>query len=213
MDEINKLMMGYRGFYQKHFLDDDDGHLHKLADGQSPQVAIIACSDSRVDPSLVMDSKLGELFVIRNVANLIPPYQDDNNTYHGTSAALEFAVQSLQVKHIIIFGHSRCAGIRALLSDPHLDEENHSFIRSWMHIADEVRHEIASHHAHLEFEEKTHLCEHLAIEKSLQNLQTFPFVTQQMQAQQLSLHGWYFDLATGKLSHFDATTKQWQEQA
>lgn len=209
-DQIAKLISGYQNFHQQHF-QQDDTEFRKLArEGQSPRVAIIACSDSRVDPSIVMDSKLGELFVIRNVANLVPPYQPDDHTYHGTSAALEFAVKILQVEHVIVFGHSKCAGIRALMEDNQPKSGAQSFIRSWMNIACDVRQEVIAHHHEHSMDEQAGLCERKAVENSLANLATFPFVQEKMGEKHLFLHGWHFDLDEGKLRCFDPVVGDWK---
>lgn len=208
--EIIKLIAGYQHFHQQHFQQEDTEFRRLARDGQSPRVAMIACSDSRVDPSLVTDSKLGELFVIRNVANLVPPYQPDDNTYHGTSAALEFAVKNLEVSHVIVFGHSKCAGIRALMEESHVAEGNISFIRSWMNIANDVRQDVVCHHADESLDQQASLCERKAVENSLQNLATFPFVSERLALGNLYLHGWHFDLDEGKLRCFDPVVGDWK---
>lgn len=205
---IRKLITGYKNFYARNFAQANPTY-KKLAEGQSPRVAMIACSDSRVDPSIITDADLGEIFVIRNVANLVPPYQPDDHTYHGTSAALEFAVNNLKVEHIVVLGHSKCAGIRALLADtPHTGEQ--SFVHSWMRIADDVKQEICSKHAQLPIEEKAYLSERKAIERSLANLTTFPWIRDKIAAGELALHGWHFDLDEGDLSCYDYGEKSWK---
>jgi carbonic anhydrase len=208
--KIAQLIAGYQQFHQQYF-QHDDGDFQKLVrEGQSPSVAIIACSDSRVDPSIVMDSKLGELFVIRNVANLVPPFQPDDHTYHGTSAALEFAVKILQVKHVIVFGHSKCAGIRALMEDNQPKSGAQSFIRSWMNIASDVRQEVIAHHHDASLEHQSGVCERKAVEKSLANLATFPFVQERIEEKNLFLHGWHFDLDEGHMRCFDPVVGDWK---
>lgn len=207
MEEIGKLISGYKRFQA------GDDSLRKLAeDGQSPRIAIIACSDSRVDPAIVTDARLGDLFVIRNVANLVPPYQPDDQ-YHGTSAALEFAVQGLNVRHVIVFGHSQCAGIRALVEGQSKRNNSHSFVHSWMQIVSDVRQEVLHSHPQLPLVEQAHLCERKAIEQSLRNLETFPFIQEKMQQDQLSLHGWHFDISDGDLRRFDPVRSEWKTLA
>ncbi len=200
MNEIDRLVAGYKRFHQKYFVEDGDVY-RKLADGQSPSVAMIACSDSRVDPSILTGAEPGELFVVRNVANLVPPYQPDFNTYHGTSAALEFAVTGLGVSHIIVLGHSKCGGIRALMEQPEIPETQ-SFVQSWMGIAADVKKDILHHHAHLEMDVKAHLCERKGIERSLANLSTFPWISERQAKNTLKLHGWHFDLDQGLISEY-----------
>lgn len=199
---IDQLVAGYRRFHQKYFVEGGETY-RKLSIGQTPRVAIIACSDSRVDPSILMNAEPGELFVIRNVANLVPPHQPDAGSYHGTSAALEFAVAALGVEHIIVFGHSKCAGIRALMEQTDGTSE-YSFLHSWMDIAADVKKEILRHHAHLDMELKAHLCEKKAIERSLANLSTFPWISGRQVKNTLKLHGWYFDLDQGTILEYHA---------
>lgn len=199
MDALNKLISGYKSFY-KHFFVDDDKVYRKLAsEGQSPKVCIIACSDSRVDPSILLQAGPGDVFVIRNVANLVPPYQNDTTTYHGTSAALEFAVTGIGVEHVIVLGHSKCAGIRALIDRRNQPDEVGSFVHSWMHIADAVKQDIREHHHAKQFDEQAHICERGAIALSIANLKTFPWVAKRLELGELSIHGWHFDIDEGAL--------------
>lgn len=202
MSDMDRLIAGYRRFHQKYFVETSDTY-RKLSGGQTPRVAMIACSDSRVDPSILTNAEPGELFVIRNVANLVPPYQPDTSTYHGTSAALEFAVATLGVAHIIVFGHSKCAGIRALMEQPE-QPDSHSFVHAWMGIAAGVKKDILHHHAHLDMDLKAQLCEKKAIERSLANLSTFPWISSRQAQSTLKLHGWHFDLDGGTISEYHA---------
>ena len=198
MSQLDHLIEGYRRFHQKYFVENADTY-RQLSTGQSPRIAMIACSDSRVDPAILTDAQPGELFVIRNVANLVPPYQPDTSTYHGTSAALEFAVTILGVQHVIIFGHSKCAGIRALVEYSPQDTETPSFVHSWMRIAEDVKKDILHHHGHLSTDMQAQLCEKKAIERSLANLSTFPWISTRQANNSLKLHGWHFDLDTGTI--------------
>lgn len=209
MTGIDKLIDGYKNFYQQYFVDNDEVY-KKLATGQSPIATMIACSDSRVDPAMITGAEPGELFVIRNVANLIPPYQDDHTTYHGTSAALEFAINSLNIPNIIVFGHSKCAGIKALMDGNPSHDADHSFVEAWMKIAKDVKKDIKENHSNLTQEKQTHLCERKAIELSLVNLLTFPWIVEKEAKGELTLHGWYFDIEQGMLFHFDRTTQTWK---
>ena len=163
-------------------------------EGQSPKVLVIACSDSRVDPSIILGAEPGDLFVIRNVANIVPPYEHDLSSCHGTSAAIEYAVNHLQVEDIVILGHSHCGGIRALVDDR---ENDHTFIDNWIYIVEDAKFEAA--HRHLDHEESCAFCEKAAIGISLHNLETFPFVKEKLAAGKLRLHGWYFSIETGAL--------------
>lgn len=197
MAQVAALLEGYRRFYRKHFLGEDS-RFRELAGGQSPKTLIIACSDSRVDPAIITDADPGDIFVVRNVANLVPPYQPGEGSYHGTSAALEFAVRHLNVQHIIVFGHSGCAGIRALLhSEP--QQEQFSFIHPWVNIAHKAKEYTVHLCGDVHHEDAQHTCEQHGILVSLHNLMTFPWVAERADAGKLKLHGWYFHLNTGQL--------------
>ena len=198
MNHLEHLIEGYRRFHQKYFVENAATY-RQLSTGQSPRIAMIACSDSRVDPAILTDAQPGELFVIRNVANLVPPYQADSATYHGTSAALEFAVTILDVQHIVVCGHSKCAGIRTLVEYSETKESSPSFIYPWIRIAESVKKDIAHHHGHLSTDMQAQLCEKKAIERSLANLATFPWISERLANNTLKLHGWHFDLDTGTI--------------
>lgn len=204
MAEIETLIEGYRRFHEKYF-DKNEGlfQLLGLPEGQSPKTLVIACSDSRVDPSIITNAEPGDIFVIRNVANLVPPYQTGDSGLHGVSAALEFAVRVIQVKNIVVLGHSNCAGIRALMSNG-LDKSD--FIGKWVGIAQPAKDKaIKSCEAGGEGASIQHACEKEAIQLSLNNLRTFPWIRQKLDVGELSLHGWYFTLADGKLQCFNET--------
>lgn len=213
MEALNKLISGYKSFHQRYFVDDDSVYRKLASEGQSPKVCIIACSDSRVDPSILLQAGPGDVFVIRNVANLVPPFQDDQRTYHGTSAALEFAVTGIEVEHVVVLGHSKCAGIRALIDRRHQPDDAESFVHSWMHIADEVKQEIREQHDHKPFEEQAHICERGAIALSVTNLKSFPWVQQRLAHGTLHIHGWHFDIEEGALWELQHETGLWKKLA
>jgi carbonic anhydrase len=201
------LIDGYRRFYARYFLQEK-GLFGRLSNqGQKPTTLIVACSDSRVDPAILLDADPGDLFVIRNVANLVPPYEPIGDSRHGTSAALEFGVQHLGVKHIIILGHSQCGGVRALL-EPNCKENQSqfSFIADWVNIAADAR-KAAEALTGLTPDEKSQFCEEESIKLSLNNLMSFPWISEKVDAGQLTLHGWYFSLKDGSLSVWDASTQ------
>lgn len=212
-DIIKTLTAGYQRFRERYFSEDKKCFFEDLVkEGQSPEIMIVACSDSRVDPSIILDSAPGELFVVRNVANLIPPCEK-NTGYHGTSAALEFAVKILKVKHIIVLGHSHCGGIHALLHNDANEKniEKHSgFIQSWMSIAHETKHHIQDTFKHKTPEEQERLCEEQSLITSLKNLRTFPWIEKKISRQELFLHAWYFDLEAGVLETFNADNKKFE---
>lgn len=206
--EIAKLIAGNTEF-RKNFNETLFEML--VAEGQKPKTMMIACSDSRVDPSLIFNCNPGELFVIRSMANLIPPCES-NNTYHGTSATLEFGTCFLQVEHIIILGHTQCGGIQSLLENAGkvLDKKKHNFIAKWMEIARPAYDKVMSEYADASLEEKVVLCEQYALINSLHNLHSFPWVHDRIDKGTLKTHAWYFDLATGLVTMYDPENNRWR---
>ncbi len=207
--EIKKLINGNKEFRKK-FFSQESSLFDTLQHGQKPKTMIIACSDSRVDPAMIFDCQPGELFVIRNVANLVPPCEN-NNTYHGTSAALEFGTCFLEVRNIIILGHTRCGGIQALLqsTDKVLSKEYHGFIAKWMEIARPAYDKVTAENSNTSFEDKVTLCERYALINSLNNLASFPWIQSRIENGNLLLHAWYFDLTTGLIYAFNEKEKSW----
>ncbi len=188
------LLEGYQRFRTGYYREKQS-YLGTLTKGQFPKVALISCCDSRVDPGILFDATPGDVFVIRNVANLVPPWEPDGH-HHGTSAALEFAVSELKVEHIVILGHANCGGIRALMEqDP--DTESDSFIARWMDIAAGAKEEVLANSEAQGFEAQCHACEQAAVRISLQNLMSFPWISAAVKKGHLSLHGWYYDLHDG----------------
>lgn len=200
--EITSLIEGYQKFRQQYFGDGDSAFMELVRRGQQPKVLMIACSDSRVDPALVMNCEPGDLFVVRNVANLVPPYEDDQS-YHGTSAALEFGVCVLGIHHIILFGHTQCGGIQTLLKQSSEPYKHKGFLTKWMELAKPAQEAIHTHHADAPFEEKVILCGHYSLMNSLKNLQTFPWVQERIKKGDLALHAWNFDMERGLLEEYD----------
>jgi carbonic anhydrase len=197
-----RLMAGFRRFREKYFIPEEIEHsvYHRLANsGQSPKTLLIGCSDSRVDPAIMTGAMPGELFVVRNVANLVPPCEPSTVGFHGTSSAIEFAVVNLKVENIIILGHRQCGGIRALVSG---NVPKDSFVAQWMAIAQETRERVLSENPGANEETLWRLAEMDSIRVSLKNLLTFPFVKEAVAAGQLNLIGVYFDLEQGKLWEF-----------
>jgi carbonic anhydrase len=203
---LKKLIRGYFKFktqyYQQSFLAELMRTLAK--EGQNPKVMIIGCCDSRVDPNILFNCTPGQLFTVRNVANLVPPC-DPSPHQHSTSSALEFAVQSLQVEHIVILGHSQCGGIRALLntSDEVLSHgEEGGFIYNWMKIAKAAKEKTLTERKGKSQATQARFCEEEALKISLQNLKTFPWIAEKVATGALTLHAWRFDLVTGNLQQF-----------
>lgn len=210
--EFQKLIQGYKDFQIEYFQNPKNKLYQDLTKhGQSPKTMVIACSDSRVDPTIILNTEPGDLFVVRNVANLVPPCEN-NQGYHGTSAALEFAVQTLQVDHIIVLGHSYCGGIRELLKHPeHLtDIKENSFLRSWMHIAEAARTNAIQKSEHLPFDELALTCERESLKSSLENLLTFPWLREKVKKGELAIHAWHFDLKTGTIYQFNQNLDEFE---
>jgi carbonic anhydrase len=194
----------YRRFKHRHF---DANIYEELATyGQSPDVMIVSCCDSRVDPETIFSAMPGELFVMRNVANLIPPYET-GGTYHGVSAAIEFAVLNLRIRHLLIMGHSGCGGVKAAL-DREVRETEGQFITKWMAMLDTARLAVLASHQGASRKDMAIALEHEGIKSSLKNLRTFPFLAERENNGKLALHGAYFDIATGNLSVLNETTGQ-----
>jgi carbonic anhydrase len=197
------LIAGFHRFREQHFADEDALYRQLVEAGQTPKILVVACCDSRVDPALVLDSAPGDLFVIRNVANLVPPAESRKGGRHGTSAALEYGVCNLGVEHIIVLGHAHCGGIRALISGAAADGSNESYIGSWMRVADEARVSVQRDMSEAPAEAFERACEQRAILSSLNNLMTFDWVRSRVEAGTLTLHGWYFDIEHGELLRYD----------
>jgi len=201
-DEIRKLVDGFQRFRREHFHRENGLYQRLTREGQSPRIMVIACCDSRVDPAIITDCDPGDLFVVRNVANLVPPNESGGH-YHGTSAALEFAVRGLGVQHIIILGHARCGGIQALLQDTIGVGGSGQFIQPWMTIAARARDAVLQAGVDLLSDAAARRCEQEAIRVSLENLQSFPWIAERVRDGALYLHGWYFDIERGELLRYD----------
>jgi carbonic anhydrase len=193
---MKTLLAGYERFRNGYWRAHEELYSSLARDGQSPPAMVIACADSRVAPEMIFDCAPGEIFVVRNVSALVPPYAPDDNK-HGTSAALEFAVTSLNVRTIVVMGHSRCGGIRALMQP---DGRHGDFIESWMEIAKSARQRVCeAAEPGEDFATLCTACEHEAVKVSLQNLLTFPWIVERVQAGALTLAGLHFDVETGRL--------------
>ena len=197
MEKVKALVDGYKRFYKKSFEKKQEFYGNLSKEGQSPKFLIISCCDSRVHPAQIMDTNPGDIFVIRNVANLVPVNEPDGKS-HGTSAAMEFAVKHLNVKHIIVLGHSQCGGIKTLMEGEHFSSE-YSFVDPWMGIAKNARLSVLEKHKDKTFEEQCSYCEKISIEISLNNLTTFPWIKEKYESGELNIHGWYFNIKTGAL--------------
>jgi carbonic anhydrase len=201
------LLDGYRTFTTQRLPTEQSRYRDLSVRGQFPEVMVIGCCDSRVSPEVIFDAGPGELFVVRNIANLVPVYQPDSGT-HGVSAALEYAVSVLKVKHIVVLGHAQCGGIRAFVDkiEPITPGD---FIGKWM--AQFIKPgEIVEQRAHETMQDFVTRIEKAAVFRSLENLTTFQFVRARVEAGELQLHGAYFGVAEGTLFILDKTTKQFR---
>ena len=197
---MEELIKGYQRFRAQRWPHERDLREHLARDGQQPHTLAIACSDSRAAPELIFDCAPGEIFTVRNIANLVPPYEPDG-ARHGTSAAIEFAVRVLKVKRIAVIGHSQCGGVAALMGEAPAEAQD--FLAPWIKSAEAAKQRAQracphDHHA------ANLRCEIENIRLSLENLQSFPWLAQACDAQQLRVLGFYFEIATGLLSHVDA---------
>ncbi len=204
LTEITALLHGFERFQAKYFRDEPE-LFARLKQRQEPRAMVIACGDSRVDPGMLMGADPGDIFVVRNVANLVPRYQPDAEA-PGIRADIEFAVKGLKVEHIILLGHSKCGGIRALMDGEGITENNYQFIGAWVSIARQARERVMRELAGETDAVKTRACEQWAISLSLDNLMSFPWIRERVEAGTLALHGWYFDIDAGELLGYSAET-------
>lgn len=189
---MDTLLGGYRRFRDGAWPERRAVFERLAAQGQQPRTMVIACSDSRVDPAMIFDAGPGELFVVRNVANLVPPYQPDGQ-YHGTSAALEFGVCGLGVTDLIVMGHGLCGGVAALLSD---DAPPGDFVGPWINLAARARRRVLACDA----PDRQLAGEHAVVRVSLENLASFPWIAERLADGRLRLHGMHFDVRSGVLA-------------
>ena len=197
----------FRRFKFRHFAPNQD-HYEELATyGQNPDTMIISCCDSRVDPETIFNAMPGELFVVRNVANLVPPYETGGR-YHGVSTAIEFAIMNLRVKHVVVMGHPGCGGIKAALDKKAAIETEAHFISRWMSMLDDARLTVLAAHQMKSQSERVSALEREGIKHSIKNLRTFPFVKDLEDKGRLGLHGAHFEIATGQLSVLNQVTNE-----
>jgi carbonic anhydrase len=219
---LARLFQGIKGFQQRFYEREPHRMQDLVAKGQNPEILLIACSDSRVDPALLTAAAPGDLFVVRNVANLVPPYDLDGK-YDGVRSAIEFAVRDLDVRHIIVLGHAHCGGIEAFLNTVAGQKLQSDFIGDWVSIAmdaccryvldqlpalDDGTGEVLREMDLEKLREHQHLVERAAIQGSIDNLATYPWLKKRLDAGSLHIHGWWFDLETGDLWTTDTDNLQ-----
>ncbi|WP_425033597.1 carbonic anhydrase [Pelagibacterium sp.] len=191
------LIEGYRNFMSGRYATESERYRKLAEEGQKPTTMVIACCDSRAAPETIFDCGPGQLFVLRNVANLVPPYGPDA-AYHGTSSAIEFAIIHLRVENIVVMGHGRCGGIAGALATAGGHAPEGAFIGKWLTMIEEVAGKVEANSLLTATEQQTAL-ERIVIRQSLGNLMTFPFVKERVDAGELSLHGAWFDISSGEL--------------
>lgn len=198
------LLRGYNEFKAGHFAEESERYRTLAEEGQTPETLVIACCDSRAAPETIFNARPGEIFVMRNVGNLVPPYKPDGG-YHATSAALEFAIQSLKVKHVLVLGHGRCGGVKAALDASDEPLSPGDFIGKWMELLAPAAEATVANEWMTNTERQTAL-ERISVRYSIDNLRTFPCVEILEGKGKLSLHGAWFDIAGGELWVLDPET-------
>ncbi len=197
-DSLDKLLNGYQDFRKKYALGDASVMHHLSEYGQNPDFMVVACSDSRVDPALILQCKPGDLFVARNVANIIPQFVKDNS-HHGTSAALEYGICFLNVKHLIILGHSQCGGIQALLH--HENMKKNDFIENWVSIMKQDDFHPSTPDDYAKF----------VIKQSYKNSLTFPWIKEKVDNGDLLVHLWFFDINSGQIFAYNENEDEFKQ--
>jgi carbonic anhydrase len=214
-EEWNALIAGYKKFRERYFAHDH--HIfEKLAkQGQHPKTMVISCSDSRVDPSIILSCAPGDIFVVRNVANLVPPFNDKPRN-NSIGAALEFAVRYLEVQNIVVLGHSYCGGIKALLESKNTQAQNEIsseeiFIQDWVKIAEPVRDQVLETCKDQPHSTQAKACEEQVLLLSLKNLETYPWIHHKVKSGNLSLHAWRFDINDGIIQYYNQASKKFED--
>lgn len=202
MDNYEVLVDGYKEFRNEYIAKQHDAYRNWAVKGQSPKTLIIGCSDSRVNPTTLTHAALGEVFVVNNVANIVPPYEQGNHQHMSLGAAIQYAVLHIEVEHIIVMGHSGCGGIAALMADEDPDVCNghdDDYIKEWVSILNPAKEAVRANSENTPHEEQLRLCEMEGALVSIQNLAEYPWVRASVQKKQLTLHAWYFHIESGEL--------------
>lgn len=211
LDFPNHLMAGYGRYLQKGFVRYKETHEHLAVYGQKPEVMVISCCDSRVTPEGIFHSGPGDLFVLRNVANLVPPFEATEGQ-HGTSAAIEYAVRVLQVKHVVVMGHAKCGGVQAFRENANVPTLKGDFIGRWIKLLEPAAIAMACMPVD-RIDDPQLAMEYAGVRQSLKNLHTFPFIEERTETGDLSLHGAWFDILSGELRVMDPESERFAAAA
>lgn len=204
MTAYERLIDGYKEFRKEYTGRQHAQYREWASKQQNPKVLMIGCCDSRVNPAIVTHAGLGELFVVNNVANIVPPYKVGKNTHHSTSAAIEYAVNNLGIEHIIVMGHSECGGVRALMSGYEgSGDGSYSFLSGWIDIITPAKERVLEQFPDTDIDGQCHACEKEAILVSLDNLAGFPWVKEKIDNGTLHIHGWHFSVSDALLQVYE----------
>ena len=205
---IKDLIKGHQQFKENQS-DDFKEELKRLVkEGQKPEVLFIGCSDSRVTPDLMLGTKPGDMFILRNVGNFIPPYKHDED-FHGSAAAIQFAVAVLKVKHIIVCGHSHCGACKSLYQDIP-DNESYVHIKTWLKLGAQAKERTLRNKRFNTEEEMYRVTERNSIRHQLDNLMTYPEINKLSNEDKISIHGWYYDIETGNILVYNKENDQFK---
>ena len=206
---LTELINGVEAFQKKTFKKKRDKYIDLVKNGQKPKALFIGCSDSRVVPNLITSSGPGDLFVYRNVGNFVPPFNPAVQ-YHGTAAAIEYAVSHLEISDIIICGHSHCGAIKGVYEKEHHDMSEVEHLKKWLELGDRAKNIVEKMAAKegMTLEEKLEHTEQISVIFSMQNILTYPLVTSRVLDGKLSIRGWYYKLETGEILYYDEDEMQ-----
>lgn len=203
--EINKIVNGYEVFKDKAFKKYKKRFSDLIKEGQKPKVLFISCSDSRVVPSLITNTDPGDMFILRNVGNMVPPFSPSNE-YHATAAGIEYAVTFLKISDIIVCGHSHCGAIKGLYQEMNRDDDSVVHVKKWLELGMRAKDFVSMTSPDVSMEEKLEKTEKISIVFQLLNLLTYPLVEKKVNEGSLSLRGWYYRIESGELEYYDDDT-------
>ncbi len=207
---IDKLIKGNKKFRETHFAQAEQDFENLVKHGQKPKILFIGCSDSRVVPDLIVDSSPGDMFILRNVGNFVPPYKGDND-FHGSSAAIEYAVSVLNVKDIIVCGHSHCGACKALYQDLS-DDPNLVHVSKWLELGSKAKeYTLLALGTNASKEQIQTTTEKISIKHQLENLLTYPEIYRKVNEGELDIHGWYYRIEDGSIEYYDGQTCSFQD--